>query len=699
MLTLFGLIFLNLIISIYLIINGRKKDRQNEINISSIRNCVIAQEKQINSIVAELTTKINNISFELSKTIKSIEDNVKKSFEKAASHVNSINQDLISSKKALNDEINGIGTLLQELKIESDNKSKEYNKIIGDIENKISSIIIDYNELKWQIENLTKIEEDSKRLNEDIDDSQQEALIEAIVNEINANKDNIETEQKDNDLPEIIYGVAPKSTLKAADENVEADKNYQEKTSSREEEVLNKNSLSEQITSVEPESKSASKQRFYGDGVSLDEEQAKALDCIENTTGNYFITGKAGTGKSFLLKIFQTLTKKTILKVAPTGIAALNIDGVTMHSAFGYDNLTNISLDSLDEKTLTLSPNKKLVLKNIDTLIIDEISMVRADIFDKMDKILRIICQKENLPFGGKQVLVFGDLFQLPPIANKTEEKYLKHKYGGIFFFNSDSYKNSNFSYIELRTNHRQKGDQVFFDILNKIREGTMTDADINLVNGRYVEDNNNLRRVIKLYPKRSLADRVNEDALNKIWGDERVYNAEVTFKKYADQNLSIENNFQISATLKLKIGAMVMMTRNDVGHRWVNGTLGIVEKFGDNTIFVQINGNTYEIYRVEFEMNEAKYENGNITYTPVFKAKQFPMVLAYAITIHKSQGSTYQQIACDPSDCFAPGQAYVALSRCVDLNGVHLLKKLNSTDIKVNNQVKEFYLSNRYTN
>lgn len=697
MLALIGITFFNLIIFIHITIKRRKKDRQNDQDISMLRRNVAFQEKLINGNATDLKLKINEKGFELLKLIENQENKVKASFDKAASHANSISKKLSETSEELSLEIKSIRNLLQELKEESSSKAEGHDKIIGDLEKKIETVISDYKELRWQVKNLTEIEEDSKRLNENIDESQQEALIEAIVSKINANRESHKTEEKHGDLTKIVDENTSEDSFESSDEVDETAEVLRDEMSSSGDKIYNKNGLKQQNTSIKPESAedTASKQIFYGNGISLDEEQAKALDCMENTNGNYFITGKAGTGKSFLLRIFQSLTKKIILRVAPTGIAALNIDGVTIHSAFGFKNLSNQNIETLNKDTLSLSSDKALVLKNMDVLIIDEISMVRADIFDKMDKILRIVCQKEDLPFGGKQVLVFGDLFQLPPIADRNEEKYLKDKYGGIFFFNSDSYKNSNFSYIELRTNHRQKGDQKFFEILNKIREGTMTDADIDLVNERYSKNNDDLRRIIRLYPKRSLADRVNEDELNKIWGNERVYNAQVTYSKYTDLVKSYENNFQISAALRLKIGAMVMMTRNDPERRWVNGTLGIINKLGENTIFVQINGYTYEIGRSEFEMSEAVYENGKIMYNPIFKVKQFPMMLAYAITIHKSQGSTYQQIACDPSDCFAPGQAYVALSRCVDLKGIHLLKKLGSADIKVDSQIREFYLNN----
>ncbi|MBQ9145741.1 MAG: AAA family ATPase [Clostridia bacterium] len=423
----------------------------------------------------------------------------------------------------------------------------------------------------------------------------------------------------------------------------------------------------------------------------LDEEQRRAYELMENTNENFFITGKAGTGKSFLLKLFVEGTKKKVLKVAPTGISALNIDAATIHSVFGYRNLENISLEELDATTMYWSMSLRM-LKYVDTIIIDEISMVRADIFDKMEKILRIVNKSEKL-FGNKQIIVFGDMFQLPPIATKEEELYLMDKYGGVFFFNSMSYDFGNFNFIELTVNHRQQKDETFFNVLNRIREGEVRKEDLALLNTRVIKNREKLRRIIRLYPKRADADRVNREELAKIPAKEYVYNHTVTLNKYNDQNIVLENYFQAVSTLRLKVGALVVMTRNDRRKRWVNGTLAIISSLEKDRIEIAIDGRNYFVLPERFEIKEAVYRNGGIHYDVSFSANQYPIMLAYAITIHKSQGMTYQKIACDPSDCFATGQAYVALSRCVSLEGIHLLSDINETEIKVDPHVKEFYL------
>ena len=425
----------------------------------------------------------------------------------------------------------------------------------------------------------------------------------------------------------------------------------------------------------------------------LDEEQKTAYLMMEKSNDNFFITGKAGTGKSFLLRMFERGTKKKVLKLAPTGISALNIIGATIHSVFGFNNLEKLDLDDISASTIRLSDEKRMVLKKSDTIIIDEISMVRADTFDKINKILQIV-NGTDLLFGGKQILLFGDVFQLPPIATRDEERFLKEKYGSIYFFDSYAYKEGSFNFIELQTNHRQEGDEKFFEILNRIREGNLVEQDFDLINERVIEDSAALRRIVRLYPKRQEAEFINNSELDKIPAKEYSYDAVIEINKN-NQSVSVENYFQAMSTLKLKLGALVMLTKNDPQKRWVNGTLGIVSKISTDKIFITVDGHEYEITPEQFEQREAIYTDNKIEYDVVLRVSQYPLLLAYAITIHKSQGSTYKSIVCDPYDCFAPGQAYVALSRCESLNGLNLIRKLTSTKIKVDSHVKDFYLKN----
>lgn len=448
----------------------------------------------------------------------------------------------------------------------------------------------------------------------------------------------------------------------------------------------------ETITSVEIASENKNnitdEQQAY-EIKELDEEQQYAFNLLNQTDKNLFITGKAGTGKSYLLREFAKQTNKKILLLAPTGISAININGATLHSTFGFDNLVTTPLNQLNKTTIKLKKEKISLLKVVDIFIIDEISMVSADVFEKINKILQIVMNNKKV-FGGKRFILFGDLFQLPPIANAAMTQYMKTTFGGIFFFFADAYKKGNFEFIELTINHRQEKDKIFFDILNNIRQDNVTDGDISELNKRFCDDPSELRRVIKLFSRKNDVDKTNRDELEKIKAKEYTYKSIVTFSKNKSKSMA---DFPISDELRLKVGALIMMVMNDPNKQWVNGTLGIVKKLTDDSITVVINGIEYNIPQAEFTQQEAIYENGKIEYVPIMTVKQFPLILAYAITIHKSQGMTYQQIACDVSNTFATGQAYVALSRCTTLEGLYLLKKISKTSIfNIDEDIKEFY-------
>lgn len=425
--------------------------------------------------------------------------------------------------------------------------------------------------------------------------------------------------------------------------------------------------------------------------VRLDDEQSFARKEMEKSHRNFFITGKAGTGKSFLLDAFRKTTSKKHIVLAPTGIAALNVKGATLHSTFGYDNLSKLDIDSISENTIQLKSEKKKILQSVNTIIIDEISMVSADTFEKIDRILKVI-NHNNKPFGGKQILLFGDLFQLPPVTKVAETKYMNDKYGGIYFFCSNAYKNGHFTFYELETNHRQKEDSAYFELLNRIRDGNTTDADIATLNSRVIRDLSIYDRFTLLLPNKTNVEAENRKHLDKLDSKEYVYPAKIILDKYPDKTHDLDKTFPITNQLRLKKGAPVMMVANDPNHRWVNGTLGIIRKLTDSSIFVAINKQVYEVFPCDFSQQEATYEDGTIQYEDILKISQYPLVLAYAITIHKSQGQTYQNIVCDIDRCFTNGQAYVALSRCTSLNGLHLRQSVSKSSIMVDHIVLDFY-------
>lgn len=427
------------------------------------------------------------------------------------------------------------------------------------------------------------------------------------------------------------------------------------------------------------------------DTAQLDPEQRAVFEEMESSNVNFFITGKAGTGKSFLLDSFKKQTAKEHIVLAPTGIAALNVGGTTIHSAFGYYNLVNLDIDAISDITIRLKSEKRMVLKRVSTIIIDEISMVRADTFDKIDRILKVI-NNCNLPFGGKQLLIFGDLFQLPPVAQPKEREYLYDRYGGEYFFCADAYKQSNFQFRELTINHRQEDDMAYFELLNRVRDGSSTAADIELLNTRVTQDSSVYDRFTALLPTKAEVEAMNRNRIRQINSPEHTYHAIITHNKYPNLNHSLESLFPIHKILRLKKGVLVMMVTNDPERRWVNGTLGIVSEFAPNHITVAINGRLYDIQPAEFSEYEVIYENRKLKYDMILGVMQYPIIPAYAITIHKSQGQTYQNIICDIDRCFADGQAYVALSRCARLNGLHLKSPISRASIRVNRSVLDFY-------
>lgn len=414
--------------------------------------------------------------------------------------------------------------------------------------------------------------------------------------------------------------------------------------------------------------------------IRLSEEQEKIFNLLETTNGHYYITGKAGTGKSVLLQYFVENSGKRVVVTAPTGVAALNVGGQTIHSFF------KMPFDIAFEN-LKVDYKLREILRNIDTVVIDEISMVRVDLMEAISLKLQL-ARKNEEPFGGVQMVMFGDLYQLPPVVSDGElDRYFKHNFGGYYFFNAPSIKRAEFHIYELGNIFRQK-DPEFKDVLNAVRHGSFKESQLDVLNKRTMVQKPDTG-FITLAGHNATVSAINHKKLAELPGEEKIYEAEIW------GNIT-ESSFPTEKKLRLKVGAQIMMLRNDTEkpRRWVNGTLGIVTKVSTDLVRVNIDGVEHTVIPVTWDKIQYDYDpdERKLTKTPVSSFKQLPIRLAWAITIHKSQGQTYQSVAVDLSDgAFAHGQTYVALSRCVSLEGLYLDSPIRRDDIIVDPDIVAF--------
>ncbi len=414
--------------------------------------------------------------------------------------------------------------------------------------------------------------------------------------------------------------------------------------------------------------------------ITLSAEQEFLLKVMEGTQQHLFITGRAGTGKSVLLRHFREHTQKKVVIAAPTGIAALNVRGQTIHSLFRI-------APQLHRKG-TLAPNSRActLLKRIDTLVIDEISMVRADLLDAVDERLREAC-KNDVPFGGVQVIMFGDVYQLPPVVEEGLMQYFEAVHQGYFFFHAHVWREAEFKIYELTQVFRQK-DPLFKSILNAVRDGTVVESQIEELNARHgvsIPDEG----TVTLAPTNALVTTINQQRLDQLPGDIHTYRATIT----GEMKRSV---FPTEENLQFKKGAQIVLLKNDKNGRWVNGTVGKIEGLFDDHIDVRVGGLVYSLERETWEEIAYTYDQD----TQKVEAKvassftQYPVRLAWALTIHKSQGQTYESVALDLTTAtFAPGQLYVALSRCTSLEGLYLKMPVKQAHIIVEPKVTAFML------
>ncbi len=432
--------------------------------------------------------------------------------------------------------------------------------------------------------------------------------------------------------------------------------------------------------------------------------QSLVAKYINNTNQNIFLTGKAGTGKTTFLHRLSEHTPKEMVIAAPTGVAAINAGGVTLHSLFqlpfnafipdnqGLEESSFMGINTPQTllKAIKMHRSKRDLIRSLELLVIDEVSMLRADTLDAIDVLLKSIRRNYNVPFGGLQILFIGDLWQLPPVVKNHEQAVLQRYYPSMYFFNAKVLQENPLLYVELEKVYRQ-ADVKFIELLNHLRQNQLTREDMDLLNSKYVSNKQKIKdsNAIYLTTHNAIANRINRTQLDKIGAPSFFFDAIVS------KNFK-ESQYPIDLQLELKLGAKVMFIKNDISgqQRYYNGKIGTICKISEEHIEVKFEDGTtvpadrYVWENSKYTLNESTGELEKVVEGTFL---QYPLRLAWAITIHKSQGLTFDKAIIDVSNIFAAGQAYVAFSRLRSLDGLILAQPMSSNVISIDEEIIEY--------